>query len=46
VPLALPSDSLWDDRWSDRNGWSAVVADDVADVLVCAGLLWIAKHLC
>jgi len=23
----------------DRNGWLAAVADDVAEVLVCAGLL-------
>jgi hypothetical protein len=29
----------------DRNGWLAAVADDVADVLPCAGLLWIAGHL-
>jgi len=30
----------------DRNAWSAAVADAVADVLACAGLLQIAGHLC
>jgi hypothetical protein len=27
----------------DRNGWSAAVADDVADDLPCAALLWICQ---
>jgi len=30
----------------DRNDGFVAVADDVADVLACAGLLWIARHRC
>jgi hypothetical protein len=29
----------------DRNGWLVAVADDLADVLVCAGLLELARQL-